>query len=427
MQEDNNNITTLQIEATEDNEISSGNKVEIIHHSHENYIHCPSLNSLPETPNNETVIVVTNNNTVQYPINETEEIKECQLPTSIERTSVGGKRKSKTANENKTQPPAINPTPIAPPPHRGHNTPSQIMDILKAEGKRKARLTFDQIILLSLLAGFFKGIAGTISVFVGGNVPQLQKDYPGLQKLLFAAVFPVGFILTILYGAELFTGNTLVVLFNLFHRKEFSWKKFLYDYFHFSKNMFLSFVFNVLGAFLTGYLFVYLTQPCCDASWISFVKNLAESKVSKTFGQFVLLGIICNALVTSGVYVAMTSNTAEGKAILAYIPIFCFVACGFEHSIANAYYIPLGMLYGAKVSVYEFLIVNLLPVTIGNIIGGSLVVGCVMFYVYDIRLRYNRWIRNGIKKMWNFCKSKKQSENNITNEGIEMIDLEKQQ
>ncbi|KAL9653039.1 hypothetical protein ABK040_015553 [Willaertia magna] len=381
--------------------------------------------------NNEIEIVV------EQSTKETEQtIKQSQVPTSIERTSVGSKRKS-TNNDNIALLPTTitNPTPQT---HRGHNTPSQIIDILKEEGKKKSRLTFDQIILLSLLAGFFKGIACTVSLFVGGNVPHVQNDNPGLQKLLFAAVFPVGFILITLYKAELFTGNTLVVLLGLFHRKKFSWKKLLYDYLHFSKNMFLSYVFNVLGAFVTGYLFVYLTQPCCDANWISFIINYAEGKVKKTFGQQILLGIICNALVTSGTFTALTSNTAEGKAILVYVPIFSFVACGFEHSIANAYYIPLGMLYGAKVSVYDFLIVNLLPVTIGNIIGGSLVVGCMMFYVYDIRLRYNRWIRNGIKRMWNFCKSRMQSENNSlstdsnnhtnnTNEGIEMIDLEKQQ
>ena len=89
---------------------------------------------------------------------------------------------------------------------------------------------------------------------------------------------------------------------------------------------------------------MYLPQPCCSAHWIEYIKHLAEAKTNKTFGNQVLLGIICNMLVTLGVFNAAAATTVQSKIIGIWFPVMSFVSLGFEHSIANAFYIPLGML-----------------------------------------------------------------------------------
>ena len=114
-------------------------------------------------------------------------------------------------------------------------------------------------------------------------------------------------------------------------------------YAQFSKNLFVSYIFNCLGAYMFAYFFIYLPQPCCSAHWITFIQNSAVSKTTKTFGSLVLLGIICNMLVTVAIYNANAATTLGGKVIGIWFPIMSFVALGFEHSIANAFYIPLGM------------------------------------------------------------------------------------
>lgn len=156
-------------------------------------------------------------------------------------------------------------------------------------------------------------------------------------------VFPIGLILISATGAELFTANVLVVLVGLFSRK---WraKKFIIQFAQFLKNLVLSYVFNMLGAFVMAYFFVYLIQPCCNAHWIEYVKHLAETKSSKSFGACLASGIICNMLVTMATYNSHAATTLEGKILGIWFPIMTFVSIGLEHCIANAYFIPLGML-----------------------------------------------------------------------------------
>nr|CAG4711732.1 unnamed protein product [Naegleria fowleri] len=253
--------------------------------------------------------------------------------------------------------------------------------------------------------------ACTLSLFTAGNSRKLEEEFPGLQKFFFGAVFPIGLILISATGAELFTANVLVVLVGLFSRK---WraKKFIIQFAQFLKNLVLSYVFNMLGAFVMAYFFVYLIQPCCNAHWIEYVKHLAETKSSKSFGACLASGIICNMLVTMATYNSHAATTLEGKILGIWFPIMTFVSIGLEHCIANAYFIPLGMLYGANVSHYDFFIGNLLPATIGNIIGGAFVIGCLLYFVYDYRNRHNRVLFNFLELTWSKIKEKyKQSRN----------------
>ncbi|KAG2381761.1 hypothetical protein C9374_006145 [Naegleria lovaniensis] len=290
------------------------------------------------------------------------------------------------------------------------NTPFQVMEKMKSEGVRKSKLTVDQLIILSLFAGIFKGIGCTLSLLTAGNSRSLEEENPGLQKFFFGAVFPIGLVLISATGAELFTANVLVLLVGLFSRKWRS-KKFFIQFTQFSKNLFVSYVFNMLGAFLMAYFFVYLSQPCCTAYWIEYIKNLAVAKTSRSFGACLASGIVCNILVTMAVYNSQAATTMEGKILGIWFPIMTFVASGYEHCVANAFFIPLGMLYGANVSLYDFFIGNLLPSTIGNIIGGALVIGCLLYYVYDYRNRHKRILFNVIEFVWGKIKEKYRARN----------------
>ncbi|EFC43581.1 predicted protein [Naegleria gruberi] len=296
-------------------------------------------------------------------------------------------------------------------------TPAQVIDKLKLDGVRKSKLTLDQTIILSLFAGVFKGIAGSISMIIGGNNPEMQKNNPGAQQLMFGIVFPIGLTLTIMMGAELFTGNCMVLVLGLLSRK-WATKKFIKHYYHFSKNILLSFTFNMIGAFLVSYFFVYQTHLMSpndpDAPyWIKYAMKLAETKCSKTFGSLVLSGIICNMLVTMSIFIANAATSIEAKIIGLWPGITVFVACGWDHSVSNSFFIPLGMLYGANVSVSDFLIGNLLPVTIGNIIGGSFVIAGLMYFVNDFRAKNKKLVFESISKIWKRTKQASQSVNSF--------------
>ncbi|EFC50483.1 predicted protein [Naegleria gruberi] len=306
-----------------------------------------------------------------------------------------------------------------------------VLNKMKNDGIRKSKLTIDQLIILSVMSGLFIGFAGTFALFTAGNCKTMEIDNPGLNKFFFGAVFPIGLILVIMLGTELFTGNNLVLLIGFFSRK---WrnKKIGLHYLQVSKNLLISFVFNVLGAALFAYLFVYLVQPTSDAHWVTTVKNIAVAKVAKSFGQIVLLAIVCNMMVTLAVFITNAATTVEGKIIGAWLPIMAFAATGFEHSIANTFFIPLAMMYGADVTAYQFLIDNLLPSTIGNIIGGSIVVGCFFYYVHDFRSNHPRIVFNLIEKMYAklkmwFLKRLRQELPVVDEENKEQREIEMQQ
>ena len=227
-------------------------------------------------------------------------------------------------------------------------------------------------------------------------------------------------------GSELFTGNVLVVLVGLFSRK---WraKKFIIQFLQFCKNLILSYVFNLLGAFLMAYLFVYLTQPIEGQHWITYVKHLAEVKSHRTFSQCLLLGIICNMLVTMATYNALAATTLEGKVVGIWFPIMVFVSCGFEHCVANAFIIPLGMLVGCckvfylkcwtvrcksdhvwilywkftscHVGKYHWWRIHCW-VSLHCFTTNRDTSSCLLYYVYDYRNRHQRAIFNLIERVW---------------------------
>lgn len=246
-------------------------------------------------------------------------------------------------------------------------TPKEIADAAIKVGNTKGKLTAMRAVLLGVFAGIFIALAGVAATF--GNV------YVG--KLAGACIFPAGLIMVVIAGSELFTGNNLMFVALL--NKKLPFSKLL-------KNWSLVFLGNFLGAILVAILTVYGgTLDSISESVIS----AATTKVSLSFIEALFRGILCNFLVCIAVWMSFAADTVQGKAIAIFFPVMLFVLCGFEHSVANMYYIPAGMLEAVKtgaevdgLNIGTFLLNNLLPVTLGNIIGGAGMVGAGYWLIY---------------------------------------------
>jgi formate/nitrite transporter len=174
---------------------------------------------------------------------------------------------------------------------------------------------------------------------------------------------PFGLIMTLVSGAELFTGNTALVTAAVMEGK--ATKENL------ARNWVASYLGNFVGSLLLAYL-VFKSGTLGDAPG---AVNIATAKCAMAFDVALVRGILCNWLVCMAVYMASGASTMIGKMTAVWFPISAFVALGLDHSIANMFIIPLGMMRGAKITVAELFIKNLIPVTIGNVVGGAL---CVM-------------------------------------------------
>jgi formate/nitrite transporter len=198
---------------------------------------------------------------------------------------------------------------------------------------------------------------------VGGACPGLAASNPGLQKIVLGAFgLPFGLMMVLLSGSELFTGNTAVVTMALLEGRA-TLSQLL-------KSWTVSYAGNFLGSLALAVL-VFLGNTLAGGGASVAV---SAAKTSLTFTQAFVRGILCNWLVCMAVYLASFAKDAAGKMVPIWFCISAFIALGLEHSVANMFIVPLGIFSGAAVSWKAFLLNNLLPVTLGNIVGGA---GCV--------------------------------------------------
>ena len=212
-------------------------------------------------------------------------------------------------------------------------------------------------ILLSIMAGFLIALAGYASTVVSFNV-----DNFSLSKSLSALIFPMGLILVILLKTELFTGNSLLVI--PLVNKKINIKSLLI-------NWLLVYIGNFIGSIILS-LLIYKSGSLTNEALINAFINIANKKISYNFMNLIILGTLCNMLVCTAVFLGVTHKNTLEKIFVIFIPIFLFVLLGFEHSVANMFYLSIGALLG-KINFINLLIHNLLPVTLGNIIGGILI------------------------------------------------------
>lgn len=268
------------------------------------------------------------------------------------------------------------------------NAPAAVANAFCSIGQNKANLSINKMIILGILAGAYISFGAQLATMATYDAAKYVGD--GIAKILFGSVFSVGLMLVVIAGAELFTGNNLIVVGTL--NKDVTVSKLL-------NSWFWIYIANFIGSLLVVWL-MYLSQLWTTGNFAVGARALAiaNGKVNLSWGTAIARGILCNWLVCLAVWMAVAAKDIPGKILGIYFPIMAFVASGFEHSIANMYFIPMGMLLKNNASVVEasglavnqlsnlntsgLLFNNLLPVTIGNIIGGAFFVATLYWYVY---------------------------------------------
>ena len=244
-------------------------------------------------------------------------------------------------------------------------SPPEISKAISEIGEKKATATIFELFIFGILAGIYIAFGANVATVVlsGGRLD------PGLAKFLAGSVFSVGLMLVLIPGSELFTGNILMTI-GFIYRK--------YSFVKVLRNWLIVYCGNLLGALIIAWLLLksglLIDQGKLTAAGLTAIK-IAEAKINLGFLEALSRGILCNMLVCLAVIMCIAARTISGKIFGIYFPITVFVISGFEHSVANMYFLPIGlMLKGEFFSNFGTIFNNLIPVTIGNIIGGLLIV-----------------------------------------------------
>lgn len=263
--------------------------------------------------------------------------------------------------------------------------PPEMAERMENVGVKKANLDFWSMFALAILAGAFIGLGAEFFTLV---ITDSGLGF-GMKKLIGGLVFSLGLILVVIAGAELFTGNNLIVM---------AWVSGKLTLAQVMRNWVIVYAGNLVGS-LGTVLLMYLTRQWIFADYHvgATALNIAAAKVNLPFTAALTRGILCNALVCLAVWLCMSARSVVDKIFAIVFPITAFVASGFEHSIANMYFIPMGLVLKgepavlaaagktvadlANLNVLGFLR-NLLPVTTGNIFGGAFMVAAVYWFIY---------------------------------------------
>ena len=264
--------------------------------------------------------------------------------------------------------------------------PAEIAKTIVGSAEKKAATKKLSLVMLAILAGAYIALGAVLFTIVTNDLALYIGD--GLSRLVGGISFSLGLILVVLGGAELFTGNNLIAAGYL--EKKITGRQVL-------SNWTWVYLFNFVGSVLVALLFYYSgLWKANDGSVAARIINIAAAKTSLTFSEAFFRGILCNWLVCLAVWIAAAGKDAISKILGIMIPIAAFVAAGFEHSIANMYFIPMGiMVKGSaaaqalfnpavleKITWQAFFVNNLVPVTLGNIIGGVVFVAVVYWTCY---------------------------------------------
>ena len=260
-------------------------------------------------------------------------------------------------------------------------SPKEIAERVETVGVTKARLPLFSLFILGVLAGGFIGLGALYFTLVTSDANLTFAA----SRMLGGLAFSLGLVLVVVAGAELFTGNNLLVM---------AWASKRITSGELAINWTVVYLANFLGA-LGLVALVYLSDHwrMNDGAVGANAVKIALAKATLPFWEAFFKGILCNILVCLAVWLALAGRSVADKILAIVFPISAFVAAGFEHSIANMYFIPLGILVKYQIAVsgseqlsWTGFFANLLPVTIGNIIGGGLMVALVYYLVYRRRL-----------------------------------------
>jgi len=253
--------------------------------------------------------------------------------------------------------------------------PKELMQDALAVAGKKVSLSVIDMLIRGALSGVFLGFATSLAVVVTAQ---------GLPPVVGAILFPAGFVMLALLGLELATGNFALLPATLVAGKVSSGSLL--------RNWSWVYLGHLLGSLFYALLFYWaVTNVGTTNSGVvgDLLKSAAQKKTVaymalgfKGWAAAVIKGILCNWMVTIGALLALVSRSTVGKIVATWLPIMTFFAQGFEHSIVNVFVIPVGMLFGAPVSIRSWLLWNQLPVTLGNIVSGARFTGLALYATY---------------------------------------------
>jgi formate/nitrite transporter len=256
-------------------------------------------------------------------------------------------------------------------------SPKEIAERVEEVGVTKAWLPFTSMTALGVLAGGFVGLGAMFFTLVASDA---NVSF-AITRVLGGLVFSLGLILVVIAGAELFTGNNLLVI---------AWVGRRITALRLLQNFAVVYFANLIGAAGLAVLVALSGHAkMADGAVGRAAVSLAAAKCALPFGEAFFKGVLCNVLVCLAVWIAMAGRNVTDKILAIAFPITAFVACGFEHSVANMYFVPLGVLLqpefgnmGGTPLSWSGFARNLLPVTLGNIVGGAGMVGLVHWLIY---------------------------------------------
>jgi len=263
--------------------------------------------------------------------------------------------------------------------------PAEIAERASEVGVKKANLPIISMFVLAVLAGGFVSLGALFATVSTAGASGILPY--GLIRVLFGLVFCLGLVLVILAGAELFTGNTLIIM---------AWASRKITTRALARDWIIVYTGNMLGSLATASLVLISHQYSYGSGSVGQAAlTIANTKASIEFIPALASGILCNALVCMAVWLTLGARTTTDKILAIIFPIAGFAAAGFEHSIANMYFIPIGLLikqfdpaFVAKLNMdltnltVGGFVSNLVPVTIGNILGGGVMVAAVYWFIY---------------------------------------------
>lgn len=255
-----------------------------------------------------------------------------------------------------------------------YNTPKEITREFAASGIYKASLPTSKFIVIAILGGVFIALGGLLTVMVAGGMPEMGAGNPGLIKFIAGALFPVGLIMVSITGADLFTSDCTAFTLPLLEKKLPIWA--------YVKLLVLSYLFNFVGAQIVAYLLSANLGYFSHDPWQTYLHNYSAAKVNQEWMIVFVKGIGANWLVCLGMFMGYAAKDIIGKCVGIWIPVMIFVTLGYEHSIANMFFIPAAIYSGADILWSDFIVQNLIPATLGNLVGGAVMVGCVYWYLF---------------------------------------------
>lgn len=253
-------------------------------------------------------------------------------------------------------------------------TGSQVISEVRQIGLKKYHTPLQKLVLLGVLAGVYIAMGAMLATLAAGGFRVWAEGNLMLPKSIAGFTFPVGLMLVVIVGAELFTGNTAYLMpatyFGDIPRT------------YFLKNWLVIYLANFVGAIFFAYFIAYHGQIFDSPDSQGYLRVVAEHKLELSWWTVFLRGVGANWLVCLAVWLGFSSESILGRLVGIWWPVMTFVALGFEHSVANMFYVPTAILYGAEITWSDFFLYNLIPSTLGNILGGAVFVGCTYTYLY---------------------------------------------